>query len=219
MSKSVKKSYATNSSCDLWTPTLYYCNCMCTFFCSGVCAIDRDSVMQETTSSAASALSRQNSIASPISSLRGVSPLSKASNLSLCLRHNKHSQYKHTLQNQTYVGSQTSQAYAHFISKKSTSYNIYFCRRGTHVYSAFRCPFFGSSSWEGKELSSGSSSPWRYGLRRGGFHREPPRNILKGDVLQLFGFSPWKKDINTEKCLTVFIQMWKLHLFSESKTV
>ncbi len=94
---------------------------MCTFFCSGVCAIDRDSVMQETTSSAASALSKQNSIASLISPLRGVSPLSKVSNLSLCLRHNKHSQYAHTLQNQTYVGSlgaQTSQAYVHFIFKE-----------------------------------------------------------------------------------------------------
>ncbi len=122
---------------------------MCTFFCSGVCAIDRDSVMQETTSSAASALSKQNSIASLISPLRGVSPLSKVSNLSLCLRHNKHSQYAHTLQNQTYVGSlgaQTSQAYVHSFLKKSTSYNIYFCQRGTHVYSAFRCPFLGSSS-------------------------------------------------------------------------
>lgn len=80
---------------------------------------------------------------------------------------------------------------------------------GTHPYSAFRCPFFGSSSWEGKEISSISSSPWRYGLRRGGFQREPPLNILKGDVLHLFGFSPWEKDRDTGKCITVFIQIRK----------
>lgn len=183
---------------------MYYCKCVCTFFCSGVCTIDRDSVMQETTSSAASALSRQNSIASPISSLRGVSPLSRASNRSLCLRHNTHIQHVHALRGQKNVATGLCAFYfkVKMCKRKEPTTSIF----GTNPYSAFSCPFFSSSSWEGKEISSISSSPWRYGLRRGGFQREPPLNILKGDVLHLFGFSPLEKDRHTGKqCITVFI--------------
>lgn len=49
--------------------------------------MDSDSVMQSTISSAASALFRQKTIASPISFFRGVNPRRISSNLSLCLKY------------------------------------------------------------------------------------------------------------------------------------
>lgn len=56
-----------------------------TFLGRGVFKMDKDSVMQSTISSAASALLRQKTIASPISFFLGVSPRRISSNLSLCL--------------------------------------------------------------------------------------------------------------------------------------
>lgn len=57
-----------------------------TFLGSGVFKMDNDSAIQSTISSAASALLRQKTIASPISFLRGVNPRRISSNLSLCLK-------------------------------------------------------------------------------------------------------------------------------------
>ena len=59
-----------------------------TFLGRGVFKMDKDSVMQSTISSAASALLRQKTIASPISFFLGVSPRRISSNLSLCLNTN-----------------------------------------------------------------------------------------------------------------------------------
>ena len=59
-----------------------------TFLGRGVFKMDNDSVMQSTISSAASALLRQKTIASPISFFLGVNPRRISSNLSLCLNTN-----------------------------------------------------------------------------------------------------------------------------------
>jgi hypothetical protein len=59
-----------------------------TFLGRGVFKMDSDSVMQSTISSAASALLRQKTIASPISFFLGVNPRKISSNLSLCLNKN-----------------------------------------------------------------------------------------------------------------------------------
>ena len=59
-----------------------------TFLGRGVFKMDKDSVMQSTISSAASALLRQKTIASPISFFLGVNPRRISSNLSLCLNTN-----------------------------------------------------------------------------------------------------------------------------------
>lgn len=55
------------------------------FFCRGLCSKEKDWVISPTTSSAASARSRQNSMVLAISSLLGVSSSRSISSLSLCL--------------------------------------------------------------------------------------------------------------------------------------